>query len=60
MEPSKEQNLLTELQTLSSRLNEVIGQIQSGAVDLEEAISEIRTDLKELHVRLDDHALTAA
>ena len=60
MEPSKEQNLLTELQALSTRLNGVIEQIQSGAVDLDEAITNIRADLKELHVRLDDHAVTAA
>ena len=58
MEPSKEQSLLTELQSLSTRLNEVIDQIQSGAVDLDEAVSEIRDDLKELHLRLDDHALS--
>ena len=58
MLPSKEQHLLTELQNLSDRLNEVIDQIQNGAVDLEEAISEIRSDLMELHLRLDDHALS--
>jgi hypothetical protein len=60
MELSKEQNLLTELQALSNRLNEVIDQIQSGAVDLDEVLSQIRTDLKELHVRLDFHALSPA
>ena len=60
MELSKEQNLLTELQALSNRLNEVIDQIQSGAVDLDEVLSQIRTDLKELHVRLGVHALSPA
>jgi predicted nucleic acid-binding Zn-ribbon protein len=59
MQASKEQNLLTELQSLSNRLNEVIAQIQNGAVDLDEAVSKIRSELKELHVRLDDHALSA-
>ena len=59
MEPSNEQNLLTELQALSSRLNEVIDQIQNGVVDLDEAVSGIRDDLKELHLRLDAHALSA-
>ena len=60
MEPSKEQDLLSELQTLSTRLNELIEQIQNGAVDLDEAVSEIRSDLKALHARLDRHAFSAA
>ena len=59
MQPSKEQNLLTELQSLSNRLNDVMAQIQNGAADLDEAVSKIRSDLKELHVRLDHHALPA-
>ena len=59
MESSKEQNLLTELQALSKRLNEVITQMQDGTVDLGEAVSEIRDDLKELHARLGDHAVSA-
>ena len=58
MHASKEQNLLTELQSLSNRLNDVIAQIQNGAADLDEAVSKIRSDLRDVQVRLDDHALS--
>ena len=56
MKASNEESLLTELRRIGGRLGDVMIEMEQNPNRSDGKIADIRTDLDELHTRIDGHA----